>query len=352
MSNGITGNSVAALRRNFFGGLETASVVATGGTGVGVGTTAPPPDPLGSQNSLLLSRDGQWLFAVNAGSNDITVFDVRHGAPRAVGVFPSGGTYPVSLAERSGSLYVLNSAGTANVSVFRIARNGYLSAVRDGTRGIGSQVPLVGNQPDVGNTAAQLQFDRTGRWLVVTQKSGAGVGAIETYAVSADGTLSKAPTVTRSADPAPFGFTFDGENHLLVAEAGRAAMSSYAVRRDGSLALLDGSVTNGQAATCWVDAQLQYAFAANAGTSTITGYRIGMDGHLRLTQPDGVAASLGAGRAPTDIKLSDDGFVLFVNEPGTGDVGSFFVAPDGRLVALGTTHVFAPLSGMQGLAVQ
>jgi len=55
MSNDIQGNNVAVLRRNFFGGLEKVTVVSTQGKGVGVGTTAPPPDPLGSQNALVKS---------------------------------------------------------------------------------------------------------------------------------------------------------------------------------------------------------------------------------------------------------------------------------------------------------
>jgi 6-phosphogluconolactonase len=71
MSNNIQSNSIAVLKPNFFGGLDKVAVVATGGVGVGVGTTNPVPDPLGSQNALFKSRDGRWLFAANAGSNQI-----------------------------------------------------------------------------------------------------------------------------------------------------------------------------------------------------------------------------------------------------------------------------------------
>src|SRR3954467_5649951 len=77
MSNDIQGNSWAVLRRNFFGGLERVGVTSTDGKGVGVGTTAPPPDPLGSQNALIKSTDGRLLFATNAGSNEVSVFAIE-----------------------------------------------------------------------------------------------------------------------------------------------------------------------------------------------------------------------------------------------------------------------------------
>jgi 6-phosphogluconolactonase len=352
MSNDITGNSVAALRRNFFGGLDNVGVVATGGLGVGVGTTAPPPDPLGSQNSLMRSADGQWLFAVNAGSDDITVLDIRRGRPSVVGVFPSGGSYPVSLAERDGLLYILNSAGRANITVFRIGHNGYLSPLTNEARDVGTDVPLKGNQPDVGSTATQLQVDRSGKWLALTIKNSAGHGSIETFAIGRDGSLADRPVVTPSADASPFGFTFDDEDHLLVSEASGAAVSSYEISRDGSLKALDSSVPNGQAASCWLAAQHRYAFTSNAGSSTISGYRVDGNGQLHLTRSNGIAARLKDGSAPTDIKIADDGASLFVLTPGTGDVLSFFILPDGSLLRLSETHVFAPFSGMQGLSVE
>ncbi|UPG92153.1 lactonase family protein [Luteibacter aegosomaticola] len=352
MSNAADGNAIADLQRDLFGKLVNTGVTATGGLGVGVGTTAPPPDPLGSQNSLQLSEDGRWLFAVNAGSNDISVLDVRHRRPSVVGVFPSGGTYPVSLAQAGHSLYVLNSAGAGSISTFRITDGGYLVATVDGTRSIGTQVPLQGNQPNVGNTASQIEVDPSGQWLVVTIKHAGGQGSIETFRIGRDGTLAATPTTTPSSDPAPFGFGFDRLGHVLVSEAGANAVSSYAIGRNGTLATLDASVPDGQAASCWLATRGQFAYVANAGSSTISGYVADARGQLRLTHKDGVAAALGAGRAPTDLKVSGDGATLVVNETGAGAVASFFILPNGDLVKLGETPVFAPLSGTQGLAVQ
>src|ERR1043165_1941400 len=65
LTNQVAGNSVAVFDRAADGSRTSAGIVSTGGTGTGAG--------LGSQGALALSRDGQWLLAVNAGSNDISV---------------------------------------------------------------------------------------------------------------------------------------------------------------------------------------------------------------------------------------------------------------------------------------
>src|SRR5437763_748930 len=64
-TNAAAGNAIAIFNRDNNGMLTTAGTVATGGLGTGSG--------LGSQGALALSDDNGWLFAVNAGSNDISV---------------------------------------------------------------------------------------------------------------------------------------------------------------------------------------------------------------------------------------------------------------------------------------
>ncbi|NID14730.1 lactonase family protein [Luteibacter yeojuensis] len=352
MSNDKDQNSVAVLKRDRIGHLDKVGVYRTGGKGVGVGTTAPPPDPLGSQNALLLSDDGHLLFAVDAGSNEISTFLVLGDRLVLIDVTDSGGSYPVSLAQHGSELYVLNSAGEANVTAFRIGPFGFLSKVRGSTRLIGTDEPLVGNQPNVGNTATQLQFDRTGRWLAISVKDSRAKGFIEVFGVDRSGELSRDPAITPSMDPAAFGFTFDDHDHLLISEAGGNAVSSYSIERNGELRVVSQSVPTGQGATCWLAANHRYAVTANAGSNTLTAFRVDAQGHLTLTSPDGLAANLGAGHAPTDIKFSSDGRSLYVNTPGTGGVSAFAVRENGELVPLGETPVFAAFSGMQGLAVQ
>jgi len=69
LSNAAAGNAVLAYTRARNGKLSFKAQYSTGGLGTGAG--------LGSQGSLVLTDDNRWLLAVNAGSNQISVFAVR-----------------------------------------------------------------------------------------------------------------------------------------------------------------------------------------------------------------------------------------------------------------------------------
>jgi len=74
MTNAADRNEVISYKRAADGSLQEAHKFATGGRGSGGNN-----DPLESQGSLTLSQDHTLLFAVNAGSGDVSVFRV-HGA--------------------------------------------------------------------------------------------------------------------------------------------------------------------------------------------------------------------------------------------------------------------------------
>lgn len=69
MTNSVDKNVVIAFKRAADGTLREGSQFATGGRGSGGNT-----DPLESQGSLTLSQDHSLLFAVNAGSGEVSVF--------------------------------------------------------------------------------------------------------------------------------------------------------------------------------------------------------------------------------------------------------------------------------------
>jgi 6-phosphogluconolactonase (cycloisomerase 2 family) len=75
MTNDGDNNQVVVYDRAGDGILTMAGVFDTGGKG----RTLEPGDALGAQGPLILSPDHRWLFAVNAGSNSITVFRVVGG---------------------------------------------------------------------------------------------------------------------------------------------------------------------------------------------------------------------------------------------------------------------------------
>ena len=70
-------NGVAVFKRAPDGTLSPAGTFLTGGSGNPVAETGDPPfDPLASQGALILSGDNRFLFAVNAGSNEISALAI------------------------------------------------------------------------------------------------------------------------------------------------------------------------------------------------------------------------------------------------------------------------------------
>ena len=69
LSNSVTQNEVLTFQRDAKNAMVQTGHVATGGTGTGGG--------LGNQGALAFSKDGNYLFAVNPGSNSVSVFSVK-----------------------------------------------------------------------------------------------------------------------------------------------------------------------------------------------------------------------------------------------------------------------------------
>jgi len=103
MSNGAGGNEILVFRRGANGMLTPAESVPTGGLGTGAG--------LGNQGAIVLSGDNQWLYAVNAGSNEISVFAVDPAGLTLIETVPSGGELPISLTVDRKLLSVLHAGG-------------------------------------------------------------------------------------------------------------------------------------------------------------------------------------------------------------------------------------------------
>jgi len=334
MTNALDGNEIAVYDRASDGKLSLREYVATGGRGVGASTE--PVDALGTQGPLVLSPDHRWLFAVNAGSDEISVFRVRRNALLLVDKVPSGGHFPASISVHRQLLYVLNSGGDGNISGFTVDHDGKLHALAGSTRSLD-----VGgmNPPFFLVSPAQVGFNPSGDMLAVTIK---GSNELRLYAIGADGQPSQTPVTTLSHGSTPFGFAFNRRGHLVVAEPfGNAtvgtprasAVSSYRVRADGSLELISASIENGQSATCWVGihSSQRFAFTTNNGSDTVSAFSIDAGGRMSLL--DGAAARTGA--APVDLALTPDGTYLYNVNAGSGTVSGYRVQPDGGLEAIG-----------------
>jgi 6-phosphogluconolactonase (cycloisomerase 2 family) len=334
-TNAASGNEVLVFQSDESGGLILSSRVATRGTGTEGG--------LGNQGAVILSRNGKRLYAVNAGSNDISVFAAQGSGLSFLQKISSGGTRPVSLTLHDDQLYALNAGDVGNITGFSVGYDGRLQAIPGSARLLSA--PAVG--------PAQVQFDRDGELLVVTEKA---TNKIDVFGVE-DGVVSNA-NVRTSNGATPFGFAFDKRNHLIVSEAfggapGASALSSYDIdEASWPLELISGSVGTGQAAACWVVVTKngRYAYTSNTGSGNISGYRVSHQGALSLLTVGGVTGNVGPGSGPTDLALSRDSRRLFSLNPGIGTIKAFSVQSDGRLI--GGASVAGVPNTATGLAVR
>jgi hypothetical protein len=335
-TNDTAGNHVVVYRRGTNGELSFAARYSTGGLGVAL--TGAVVDKLASQSGLAFDAAAEALVAVNGGSNSITEFHVggaRLSGRRSVA---SGGSIPVSVAVSGNRLYVLNAGGTGSVQGFYADT---LHTIPGSARNLNLAPGLT---PQFLNTPGQIGLTPDGRHLIVTTK--ANGSDIDVFGVSPTGALSATPTVNPSATPVPFGFTFDLAGDLVVTEAGTSALTTYAIHADGTVTELH-SVTDGLAALCWVTKAGNHYFGANAGSATITGYRVG---------PGGLPTIIGetaTDAGPIDLAASPDGTALYVETGGADIVDAFAVHHDGSLTFTGNS--VAPElpghSGLEGIAV-
>jgi 6-phosphogluconolactonase len=321
-TNQASGNEIAIFSRATDGMLSFSGNVATGGLGTGAG--------LGSQGSVILSNNGRWLFAVNAGSNDISVFRVVSNGLALIGTVSSGGVMPTSLTIYKDLLYVLNAGGAGNITGFVINSSGHLTPLDGSTR------PLSNNGAGASPAPAQVAFSRDGSMLVVTERAS---NLIDTYVVGKDG-LASGPTAHPASGATPFGFAFTQQGALIVSEAfGGAplasAVSSYDVS-NGSLEVINGSVPTGQTAACWIAVSKngKFAYSTNAGSGSVSAYHVHPDGSLSLI--DGDAGITGDGTSPIDASVSNNGQYLYVLNGRTHNISAFAIQADGTLISVGT----------------
>ncbi len=323
-TNASGGNAVLGFERAWDGSLSAIGTFATGGLGSGGG--------LGSQGALTLAGDGRWLLAVNAGSNDVSLFRVREdGRLVLTDRTDAGGTDPISVTEQDGVAYVLDAGGAGNIAGFRLDG---ASLRRIG----GSGRPLSGS----GTNPAEVAFSTDGRFLVVTERA---TNLIDTYRVSDEGRAG-APVTTASSGLVPFGFAFDRHDHPIVSEAANSTLSSYRLGAGGAT-VISASVPTGGVAACWVAVSPdgQWAFDSNAHGGTISSFAVGHDGTIGLSHS--VAADTGAGSTPLDLGVTSDGRYLYVVEAGTHAFGGYAIGTGGTLTAVpGAPAIPAGTSGI------
>jgi len=342
MTNETAGNRIVTYGRASDGTLTRLRSVRTRGLGQGVDTD--------TQGPLRLSPDNRFLYAVNPGSDNISVFEVNGTRLRFLQII-NAGDQPLSLTISGNLLYSLDGSVAGNgIRGFRIAPNGTLTELPDSFRLLSSPIAVPG----------EVRFSPDGRVLLVTHKTTnvllAPQNAIDAFTVGADGYASAMPIRNASFGLRPFSLAPRNDGKLVVVESFNAApnvsaASSYQLNPDGTITGISGSVQNGQTDVCWVviTPDGRYVYTANFGSGTISSYSIATSGTLTLI--NGAAASLGNTSQPVDLSLSADGRFLYLLLRGTGAVAAFRIEGNGSLTSLGVVSGGLPVAdGASGLA--
>jgi 6-phosphogluconolactonase (cycloisomerase 2 family) len=324
-TNAAAGNSIMAFARTASGQLNSIGSFSTHGAGTGAG--------LATQGEVVLSADGDWLLAVNAGSNDVSLFRVRDNGTLAFSdKAAAGGTDPVSVTTYGHLAYVLDAGGAGNIAGFRID-DGRLHPIAGSTR------PLSGSATN----PAEIAFSTNGRFLVVTERA---TNMLDVYAVR-DGRAGT-PVTSASSGPVPYGFAFDLRNHPIVSEAANSTLSSYRLGSSGAT-VISASVSTGGIAACWVTVTPngRWAFDSNAHGGTVSSFSIASNGAIALVHS--VAANTGTGSAPLDLGVTTNGRLLYVYLAGTHTIAGYWIGTGATLTAISGGPVL-PASA-SGLAV-
>ena len=332
-TDNLAGNQIVAYHRAHDGTLALDNTYATGGLGGQLNGSM--VDHLGSQGSLVSDPEHGLLYAVNAGSNTVSVFSVDGDQLSLIQEVDSGGTFPVSIAIHDDLVYVLNALDGGSVSGFRIDDE-HLHRIWGSTRPLGLSIPADGTQ--FTHTPGQVAFSADGSQLIVTTKANAVGNDIDVFGVGPDGRLSDSPVVNAEPGTVPFAVTFDEEGHMLVGEAGPSAVVSFTLHDDGTVSQLD-SVASGQPGLCWVTPAGDFFYTGNTASNSTSGYTSTDSGQLTLL-----------GATPTDPGTVDgasslSGRFLYVQTGAKGIVDEFQVNPNGSLTQIGSVTVSGAVGG-------
>lgn len=371
-------NAVLALRRAADGSLRQVGKFATGGTGQANPTQGLGPDD--SDQEVIASSDGRLLFAVNQGSNSVTVFHIhRNGSLTRIGTFDSGGTQPISLGLAGDSLYVANRGDALqghtatiapNYTGFHVNHDGSLTPIANST------VTLP-----VGLSPAQSLTSRDGKFLFGDNFAIPGTtpplgNTIDPFQIAADGSLQAAPggpVGPSVAAPTLLGLATHPTQRIIYGGlTGASQIAVFTYDANGSVTFVRAVADKG-AGPCWVvvSADGKYLYAANTGTNTVEVYSLADP--LNPVQVQDFKVSLppapaGATKAPANIfelGLDPSGQSLEVimqstaanlDFPQGNEVHSLTIAADGTLSEPNAPATFSTVdvpgtARIQGLAI-
>ncbi|HWZ44037.1 MAG TPA: beta-propeller fold lactonase family protein [Candidatus Saccharimonadales bacterium] len=306
-------NAIAAFQQNIkTGHLELKALYPTGGIG--------NPNFAGCSQDTMVS-DGEFLYNVNIGSNDISVFRIKgDGSLEQVGnPVPSGGLVPITLAVTHGLLYVGNQGDAttvpANYTGFAI-HDGKLTPIP------GSTVTLDVTLPGLPGPA-DLQFTQNSKLLMGTRVS---ANTVDIFRVTERGLLERTDQLTA---PHPFGIGFNptARGQAIISLEALPGSSSFRIFSNGHGALLHEALDQAAVDSCWVQIRKDGELVWLSGFfgQSITLHRLDENGVL---QPLSLHDTSSFGLFASDILLDGRQRFLYEVLPGSGQLHVMHVTGD------------------------
>ncbi|CAN9083939.1 unnamed protein product [Alternaria alternata] len=352
-------NAVVALPIGADGMLSKGKVMKTGGAGsVAVDAEGKPatPDALVGQSALTIA--GNNLFAVNAGSNTLTMMTISSrdatslscvGKPLAIpGEFPN----TVAASAKNKLACVGTTGAKAGISCASFSRQGLGQMDELRSFDLGQSTPPVGPL----NTVSQTFFSFDESALFTTVKGDPTVnntGFLSTYSVQAsngaatlsnkdvrsspNGTAVLFGSATLSNDPST----------LFVTDASFGA-TVLSIDSKGQATVKGKQAIDGQAATCWatISDATNSAFVTDVGVNRVV--EMSLDDASIIKQLD-----LSANGDPGLIDLRAAGDFVYALSPGNGTTAAAIMVLDvsGGQGSMKQVQHF-DLSGMAGKNAQ
>ncbi len=172
--------------------------------------------------------------------------------------------------------------------------------------------------------------------FLYSESNEAGANQIFVYQINSDGSLTWQGSTASGGMGTGANLGSQGalvlsadHNWLFAVNAGSNSVSSFKVHSDGSLTLTHTESSEGKMPVS-VSVHNNLLYVLNFGTDNIHGFWVGGDGSL--THIDGSTKSLsGTGVVPPQISFTPNGNWLIVTEKATNNISSFKLKTDGSV---------------------
>jgi len=290
--------------------------------------------------SLVIHPSGKFLYVANPGQggtaeNDISMFTIASDgtlteASTRTSVAPAASVPQLLVMDSAGAfLYVMNT-GSNNISVFSI------------DSGSGSLTQVAGSPFGIGAAPLNMLLAPSGNFLFVSLASQPN-GLIATYSVTA-GQLTLVGTAS-TAGINPYGLAIDASGSHLYAANNNGLSSSIAVftiDSSGLLAQVQGSPINdgySDPLAMIFDPSGKYLYVANQGSNNIAAYTIDSTGLPAALTTSTTTNAFATESSPSFLANDPSGKYLLVGNQGTGAGIQLFGVSNGSLTARSTYSV-------------